>query len=109
MSFSSTTSRVLRYVLGTFYFTIPALQLALVLSGKKIQMLLREQRGKQPVQPHEPHILGKLLVSVAERPAPFSRDSCLPLACLHPSTNLPSSVFAAAFGPTVPSVFLLSC
>lgn len=66
MSFSSTTSRALSYVSGAFHFPVPALQLTLLLSGKQIQTLLREQGVKQPVQPHEPHILGKMLVGVAQ-------------------------------------------
>lgn len=48
MSFSSTTSRALSHVSGTFHFPIPALQLTLVLSGTQIQTLLREQGVKQP-------------------------------------------------------------
>lgn len=85
-SFSSTTSRALSYVPGIFHFPIPALQLTLVLSGKQIQMLLREQGVKQPVQPH---IFGKI-----SAPKQGSGTYCLSegrIAFPHPACTLGQS------------------
>lgn len=93
MSFSSTTSRALSYVSGTFHFQTPALQLTLVLSGKQIQTLLREQGVKQAAQPCELHILGKLLISVAQGSATVQKG------------DLPSLILATPFDRPVTFCF----
>lgn len=85
MSFSSTPSQALSYVSGALHFPILALQLTLLLNGKQIQTLLREQGVKKPVQPHEPHNFGKLLVGVAQGSAAIQKG------------DLPSLILPALF------------